>query len=283
MENTLQKFFNYNSGHRKVVIVIDAVNKTNIQMICVVQMKGCRKCHPGLKVGDSVRYMEVNKGAQKIITAIPDQLTVLFTWTVLTVVFVFFFAISAYLVLRFELSAKPTFRSGEPAVPVVPSALYAQKPPAVVNVTAREFCTTVSKDLYSLEQIGYVDTDRRVSKLTGLDVGAGDVHFVFTDQTYVSWLSTCSLESVVRSIGNSGRVNVFVVSGIEFERPLHANGQNKIRPVNLSYDFNTCPNIIFDVRFFFFPLETSNAQIADNPGQTHNKIGGEGVLRKCKT
>lgn len=234
-------------------------------------MKGCRKCHPELKVGDSVYYMkEVNKGAQKIMTAIPDQLAVLFTWTVLTVVFVFFLVMSAYLVLRFELSAKPMFRSGEPAISV-PSALYAQKPPAVVNVTAREFCTTVSKDLYSLELIGYVDTDRRVSKLTGLDIGAGDVHFVFTNQTYVSWLSTCSLESVVRSIGNSGRVNVFVVSGIEFERPLFTNGQNKIRPVNLSYNYNTYPDINFDVCFFFF----GNLKC-------RKKFGGGGVLTKYK-
>lgn len=194
-------------------------------------MKGCQKCYNETKFDDSVSYMkEVNKGTQKIMTAIPDQLTKLFTWTVLTVVFAFFLMMSMYLVLRFELSSKPMVLSEE-AVVSVPSILYLQKSQTVVNVTTREFCSTVSKDLYSLEQIGYVDADRRVSKLIGLEINANDVHFVFTNPNYVPLMSMCSLESVLASVGNKGRVNVFIISGIEFYQPLN-NDKNIIRPVS---------------------------------------------------
>ncbi|VVC28657.1 Hypothetical protein CINCED_3A001813 [Cinara cedri] len=196
-------------------------------------MKGCRKCHAKLKVGDSLIYMKgVNKGAQKIMTAVPDQLMRLFTWIGLMFVFVFFFVMATYMVLGFELSPK-SMLSSDKGIVSVPSTLYAQKSPVVENVTTREFCSTLFKNLDSLEHTGYVDTDRRVSKLLSLDIRVSDVHFVFMNTTHIPWLSSCSLESVLRNIGKNGRVNVFVISGIEFERPLY-NGQQKIHPVSLT-------------------------------------------------
>lgn len=225
-------------------------------------MKGCRKCHTELKVSDSLIYMkDVNKGTQKIMTTIPDQLTRLFMWTVLTIVFVFFLVIATYLMLWFELSSK-SMLSSEKTVISIPSALHAQEPPMVLNATTRGFCSTVSRDLYSPKQIGHVDTDHRISKLLSLNISASDVHFVFTNTTHVPWLSTCSLESVLRSIGNKGRVNVFVVSGIEFERP-QFNGQNKILPVSLYMNLSMYCNdfFIFYVRILSYIFFTSKYQI----------------------
>lgn len=89
----------------------------------------------------------------------------------------------------------------------------------IVNVTASDLCSIVSRDLYSLEQMGYVDETRRVSKLLSLDLGgAQNVYYVFVNTRHVPWTVACSLESALGAVGNVGRVNVFVVSGMEFDR-----------------------------------------------------------------
>lgn len=111
----------------------------------------------------------------------------------------------------------------------MPFEFPATNPPVIVRVTNREFCSTLSKDLYSLEQMGYVDAVRRVSKLMTMDIGPGGVHYVFTNSTHAPWLYTCSLESTLRAVGNCSRVYVFVIDGIIFERPLY----DRQHPVNL--------------------------------------------------
>jgi len=142
----------------------------------------------------------------------------------ITAVFVFVLATFAYYL---HLRCKST------AAPVLPitgkfsyyydmdgSGFRASVPAEqIVNVTARDFCSAVSRDLYSLEQMGYVDETRRVSKLLSLDLGGSqDVYYVFVNTTHVPWTVACSLESALGAIGNVGRVNVFVVSGMEFVR-----------------------------------------------------------------
>jgi hypothetical protein len=54
------------------------------------------------------------------------------------------------------------------------------------------------------------------------------VHYVLANDTHVPVLFACSLESVLRTVDNRSRVNVFVVFGIEFERPV----LDKQRPVS---------------------------------------------------
>jgi len=178
-------------------------------------MKGCRKCHHESEDNDSMCHMvEVNKGARKIMTEIPDQLTSVFTWAVVTGAFILMLGTATYLVLVIELSTTNVPVSS-PKHSVVSLPFAAQPTAAVVNVTTREFCSTVSKELYSLERVGYVDAEHKVSKLMALDISVSDVHYVFTDTTHVSWFSTCALESTLKAIGRSGRVNVFVIHGIE--------------------------------------------------------------------
>lgn len=177
-------------------------------------MKDFRKCHHESMDEDSVSHMsEVNKGAQKIITNVPDHLTSMFMWSVLTGVFIFFLVMATYLVLKLESSLSHNLSA-------VPSALHAaEQPPAILNVTTREFCSTVSKELYSLEQMGYVNADHHMSRLMAMNISADDVHYVFTNSTHVPWLSACSVESALKAVGNDkSRVNVFVVHGIQFER-----------------------------------------------------------------
>ncbi|XP_027836698.2 uncharacterized protein LOC114119372 [Aphis gossypii] len=154
-------------------------------------------------------------------TSLSKKISLMFVQSILTAVFVFVLLIAAYLLyLRYKsIAVQPTagrsfyddengsaFRESEPAV-------------QIVNVTAREFCSVVSRDLYSLKQMGYVDDDNRVSKLLSLDLGgAQDVHYVFVNTTHVPWTVACSLESALGAIGHVGRVNVFVVNGMEFDR-----------------------------------------------------------------
>lgn len=147
----------------------------------------------------------------------------LFVWTVIAALFLSVMIAVTYLALDFCSSAPPPQQQQQQhhdAVPIA-SPLHAPKR-AIINVTTREYCSTVSKDLYSLEQLGYMDADRRVSRLLGLrDVGADDVHYVLANDTHVPLLFTCSLESVLRTMqANRSRVNVFVVFGIEFGRPV---------------------------------------------------------------
>ncbi|KAL4083976.1 hypothetical protein QTP88_029292 [Uroleucon formosanum] len=67
----------------------------------------------------------------------------------------------------------------------------------IVNVTAREFCSVVSRDLYSLENMGYVDETRLLSKRLSLEIsGAQDVHYVFVNTTHVPWTVACSLDGM---------------------------------------------------------------------------------------
>jgi len=188
-------------------------------------MKGCQKYHHHKSEDDdSVSYMsEVNKGAQKIITEIPDQLTSVFIWIVSTGFFIFILVMVTYLVLKYESPTDLVASSAKDSVIMLPrpSPFHSPEPaPTIVNVTPREFCSTVSKDLYSLEQIGYVDTDRWVSKLMALKIGTGDVHYVFINNTHVPWLFTCSIESTLRAVSNNSRVNVFVIYGIESKSSL---------------------------------------------------------------
>jgi len=113
----------------------------------------------------------------------------------------------------------------------------------IVNVTASDFCSVVSRDLYSLEQMGYVDETRRVSKLLSLDLGGSqDVYYVFVNTTHVPWTVACSLESALGAVGNVGRVNVFVVSGMEFVRIDNKCGQTQ--PVSTIYQYNRIMLII---------------------------------------
>jgi len=88
-----------------------------------------------------------------------------------------------------------------------------------VNGSTREYCKAVSKELFSLEKMGYVDKTSRFSKLLSLDLGGTqDVHYVFVNTTHIPWKVACSLESALGAVGPVGRVNVFVVSGMEFDR-----------------------------------------------------------------
>lgn len=146
-------------------------------------MKITRKCHHGGDEEDDVCYMlKVNKGAQKIITAFPDQLALVFTWSLLTVVFVVFLMTTTYLVLRFELPPPP------------PSS-------AALHTTRGERCPT----------------DSRHQLVARQDIGPNDIHYVFIDYDHISRLYACSLESAVKSMVSDGfdRVNVFVVDGIK--------------------------------------------------------------------
>lgn len=181
-------------------------------------MKGCRKHHRKLEDDDSLCYMtEVNKGAQKIMTDVPDELTSVFSWTILTGLFTIFLVGTMYLVLRFESSEnlkttfKDTARHGL-------SANNAQLPIAERQIT-RKLCSAWSKD-YSVKQMNS-NINRRISKLMTLDINSDDVHYVFTNNTYVPWLFVCSLESALNAINNNNRVNVFIVDGIEYQRPLY--------------------------------------------------------------
>jgi len=85
--------------------------------------------------------------------------------------------------------------------------------------STREYCKAVSKELFSLEKMGYVEKTSRFSKLLSLDIGGTqDVHFVFVNTTHIPWKVACSLESALGAVGPVGRVNVFVVSGMEIDR-----------------------------------------------------------------
>jgi len=144
-------------------------------------MKINRKCHHGGDDYDDVCFMsKVNKGAQKIIIAIPDQLAVVFMWSLLTGMFIVFLMVATCVVLRIE---SPPF-------------------PSAALQTSR--CPTAS----------------RHPLVARLDVGPGDVHYVFLDDDdRIPRLSACSLESAVDAgsgDASRGRVNVFVVGGIKW-------------------------------------------------------------------
>lgn len=146
----------------------------------VDNMKFNRKCRHGGDDYDNVCFMsKVNKGAQKIMIAVPDQLADVFMWSLLTGVFIVFLLVATCIVLRIE---SPPFSS---------AALQTSR------------CQTAS----------------RHPLVARLDVGPRDVHYVFLDDDdRIPRLSACSLESAVDagSDDGSGRVNVFVVGGIKW-------------------------------------------------------------------
>lgn len=171
------------------------------------RMKGCRKCrYSPIGNDDSVCHMaKVNKGAQKIMSELPDQLTVMFTWTFATAVFVLCLVTATYVVVGFS---KPVAPAAEDSVLAVASALH--------HVSKRESCSA-SSDPIALGRAGLAVTECRTTMLTtaAADAGTGDVHYVFANSTtHVPRLLVCSLESVLRAVGNWSRVNVFVVQGI---------------------------------------------------------------------
>lgn len=177
---------------------------------------GYRKCDHSLEYGDSVCHMtEVNKGARKIMTEVPDELTSMITWTVLASVFILLLMAATCLVLTIESTANE-----------LPVAVHlVGESPAVANKTARKLCSYT--DLHvTLEQL---DAACRKSELMTLQgVSVDDVHYVFADTATVPWVSVCSLESALRAVGNNSRVNVFVVSGIEDQLSLPNDAQNSV-------------------------------------------------------
>lgn len=185
-------------------------------------MKSYRKHHRELDDDDSLCYMtEVNKGAQKIMIDIPDQLTSVFSWTIFTGLFIIFLVGTIYLVLRFESpdNLKTTFKD---TARYESSAFNAPKLPITERlITRRKLCSTMFKNLYSSVEQMDSNINRRMSKLMALDINSGDVHYVFTNNTHVPWLFICSLESALNATNNNNRVNVFIVDGIEFQHPMY--------------------------------------------------------------
>ncbi|XP_022179327.1 uncharacterized protein LOC111039959 [Myzus persicae] len=159
-------------------------------------------------------------------TTLTKKLAVMFMQSFITAVFVFVFSLvmfAYYLHLRCKSTAQAVHPiNGEFSFyEDLEGSGLSSKASAVQNADANtsDYCSVVSRDLYSLEQMGYVDKTRRVSKLMYLDLGgAQDVHYVFVNTTHVPWKVVCSLESALGAVGNVGRVNVFVVSGMEFDR-----------------------------------------------------------------
>jgi len=173
---------------------------------------------PKLKM-DSNTNVDAN-GRQ--LTKLAQKLAVILMQSLITAVFVFVLLTFAYYL---HLRCRSTAVTVQPIAGNFSyydngSGFRASVPvEQIVNVTASDFCSVVSRDLYSLEQMGYVDETRRVSKLLSLDLGgAQDVYYVFVNTTHVPWTVACSLESALGAVGNIGRVNVFVVSGMEFDR-----------------------------------------------------------------
>jgi len=156
------------------------------------------------------------------LTKLTKRLAVMFMQSFITAVFVFVLATFAYYMhLRYKSTVSPITGNYSYYDKIDGTSGSRASVPAeqIVNVTAGEFCSVVSRDLFSLEQMGYVDETRRVSKLLSLDLGgAQDVHYVFVNTTHVPWTVACSLESTLGAVGHVGRVNVFVVSGMEFDR-----------------------------------------------------------------
>jgi len=148
----------------------------------VDNMKIIRKCRHSGDDYDDVRFMaKVNKGAQNIMVAVPDQLAVMFMWSLLTAVFIVILMTATCVVLMFESPSFPT---------------------AALQTSRGTRCSTVSKN----------------SLVARLDVDPGDVHYVFLDDgDRIAQLSACSLESAVNASqgDGNGRVNVFVVGGIK--------------------------------------------------------------------
>jgi len=156
------------------------------------------------------------------LTKLAQKLAVMFMQSFVTAVFVFVLLTFAYyLHLRCRSTASAAVAGNFSYYDDTDGSGFRASVPAeqIVNVTASDFCSVVSRDLYSLEQMGYVDETRRVSKLLSLDLGGSqDVYYVFVNTTHVPWTVACSLESALGAVGNVGRVNVFVVSGMEFVR-----------------------------------------------------------------
>lgn len=162
---------------------------------------------------------EVNKGARKIMSEVPDELTSMITWTVLGGAFILLLMAATCLVLSVESTASE--------LPV--AAHLAGDTSAVTNKTAQKLCLA-STDLHvTLEQLDATCLTSELMTLRGL--GVDDVHYVFTDTATVPWESVCSVESALWAVGNSSRVNVFVVRGLEDQ---HSSMNYTQRPVRIS-------------------------------------------------
>lgn len=179
-------------------------------------MKIFRKCHHRSAYDDSLCHMAgVNKGARKIMTDVPDQLTLVFTGVVLTGVFILVFMAVTYLVLEFTVTSP------------LPLVHRNERSLSMVDVSGRKFCPwSKSIELNSLSKLGYASADGpRVSPLITLDTTVNDVHYVFGDVSVVPWSSVCSLEATLRTMSNDSRVNVLVVRGVEYEDTPHNDEQ----------------------------------------------------------
>lgn len=205
----------------------------------VVQMKGRRKYRRELEYDyDSSCHMaDLDKGVQKIVTDVPDQRTSVVSWIILTGLFIIFLVVIMYLVLRFESPENPNTTVKDTAL-YRSSAFHAPKLQVTGRLKTRELCSALSNDLYLLEPMGYVsEINRQMSKLMTLDINSGDVHYVFSNNTHVPWLFMCSIESALNAVNNNSRVNVFIVDGIEFQRPVY-DGQNMVCMLNTFYIMN---------------------------------------------
>lgn len=202
-------------------------------------MKGYRKYHRQLEDDDSsCHIVDLDKGVQKIMTDVPDQRTSVVSWIILTGLFIIFLVAIMYLLLRFESPENPD-TTVEGTALYRSSAFRAPEVPMTGRLKTRELCSALSNDLYSLEPIRYIsDFNRQMSKLMTLDINSGDVHYVFTNNTHVPWLFMCSIESALNAVNNNSRVNVFIVDGIEFQRPVY-DGQNMVGISNTFYIMNS--------------------------------------------
>ncbi|XP_050430546.1 uncharacterized protein LOC126839322 [Adelges cooleyi] len=169
----------------------------------------CPHCHQNNTKDDANFSSNLAGGVGKMMDSLMEQTKSTYcyvTSAILVVGILFLVAYLMYLVVEYKCLLRWNDDRSMSAIRYV-------EPVEVFNVVPQDFCTVISKELYALEQIGYVDPDRRVSKLMALDVRTTDVHYVFMNDTQMPWLSMCSLESALGAIGDRGRVNVFLVYG----------------------------------------------------------------------
>lgn len=166
--------------------------------------------------------MKVWSCVRKIISKLfPVQAASAFGWIIVKAAFICLLVFTMYLAMRLlSKSDEKTIVQKPIAMHIIEQQRPLAPPVQIVNVTTQKFCSTLSKNLYFFEQLGYMDPEHRVSKLMALNISSSDVHYVFTNSTHVPWLHICALESVLRSVTGNYRINVFVVYGLQFEQSL---------------------------------------------------------------